>query len=240
MTLGGNATAPPATMVSLNGAFTGLRALRAALPLPSYAVRDAAPKSPPVRAFQSSATAPKDYGRRISAHDSAAKQGDDMLPLQKMFAKSASRVQPMRVGLEKPQFGVMTRGPEPLSEEEFEEAFRKRPLRGYTTNFTPYTGRTVPVVGGNVQGAIRQLNMILIDNNVRRQFRNQEWFEKPTLARRRRRQERWRRKFANAVREKVQLVRTFSYYGRILFSLPLLILCSLPIFSVTGTTRTVA
>lgn len=206
---------PITTMASLRGAFSGLGALRAALPSPHGRVGACAGVGG--RTLSTSALLAKPFdgpsqrGRHMSAHGHTPPGGDDesLEPLQKIFSQSASRsaAAPMRVSLEKPKFGIERHGPEPLTEAEFEEAFQARPLRGYTVNFTPYTGRTVPVRYGNVQAALRQLNLILKDNNVRRQYRNQEYFEKPTTARRRIKKQRHYRKFAQAVREKVQLVR---------------------------------
>lgn len=199
-------------MASLRSAFAGLDAMRAALPRTSF---NKAPSTTSMlsaqRAFHSTplnAQPPaNDEAHSATTSRGGPPRGDaSQTPLQKMFNNSAQRAKTMRVSLEKPKFGVLQRGPEPLTEADFEEAFRNRPLRGYQMNWTPYTGRTVTVQNGNVQQALRKLNTILYENNVRKQSRDQAYFEKPTLARRRIKQQRHYRKFAQAVREKVQLV----------------------------------
>jgi len=64
---------------------------------------------------------------------------------------------------------------------------------------TRYTGRSIPVREGNVLGAYYGLNSILGQNNVRRELKLGERYEKPTERRRRIQSERHRRRFAQAV-----------------------------------------
>lgn len=209
-----------ARMASLRSAFAGVYAMRAILPRTSINTVPATPKMlSGHRAFHSTRLTAQPPPNHPAGSDAApSNRGgpprDDasQTPLQKMFNNSAQRAKTMRVSLEKPKFGVLQRGSEPLTEADFEEAFRNRPLRGYQMNWTPYTGRTVTVQNGNVNQALRKLNTILYENNVRKQSRDQAYFEKPTLARRRVKQQRHYRKFAQAVREKVQLVRSFFLF----------------------------
>ncbi|KAH6918605.1 hypothetical protein BKA70DRAFT_1554640 [Coprinopsis sp. MPI-PUGE-AT-0042] len=70
----------------------------------------------------------------------------------------------------------------------------------------PYSGRSVPVRRGNVAQSIRLLDTILQKNRVRQMLRQQQRHEKRGEKLRRLRSERWRKRFANEVREKVQLV----------------------------------
>ncbi|KAF5365750.1 hypothetical protein D9758_003302 [Tetrapyrgos nigripes] len=74
------------------------------------------------------------------------------------------------------------------------------------SNITPYTGRTVKVVDGNVSLALRKLDTILTKNKVRRDVWTQRRHEKKGVKRRRLESERWRRLFAHEVRKNVHLV----------------------------------
>ena len=70
----------------------------------------------------------------------------------------------------------------------------------------PYAGRSVKVNGGNVAEAYVRLDNLLKRNFVKRTVRLTERHEKKGVKRRRLRSERWRKQFANEVRNKVQLV----------------------------------
>ncbi|KAF9564658.1 hypothetical protein CPC08DRAFT_734350 [Agrocybe pediades] len=69
----------------------------------------------------------------------------------------------------------------------------------------PYSGRTVEV-GKNLSATFRKLDAILARNQVRKQLRLTERHEKKGVKRRRLSSERWRKRFADEVRKKVQLV----------------------------------
>ncbi|TFK29917.1 hypothetical protein FA15DRAFT_187667 [Coprinopsis marcescibilis] len=70
----------------------------------------------------------------------------------------------------------------------------------------PYKGRSVRVQAGAVGDAIQRLDQILARNQVRKRLRLAERHEKRGNKLRRLASERWRKRFAFAVREKVQLV----------------------------------
>ncbi|KAF8163280.1 hypothetical protein B0H34DRAFT_316529 [Crassisporium funariophilum] len=69
-----------------------------------------------------------------------------------------------------------------------------------------YSGRSVPVLRGDLGMAFKNLDGILMRNKVRQQLRLTERHEKKGVKRRRLQSERWRRQFANEVRKKVELV----------------------------------
>ena len=93
--------------------------------------------------------------------------------------------------------------------EQLDMDFRERPTFGLTKPSTPFTGRSVsiPNVYNNTSATLyRQLSQILNRNNVRRELRLNDRYEKPNQKRRRKRSERHRRRFADMIRKKVQLV----------------------------------
>lgn len=97
--------------------------------------------------------------------------------------------------------------------EQAEADFRDRPTFGLPQPVTPRTGRTVVMMGsqnGSTATLYRQLNAVLARNQVRRELRLGERYEKPNEKRRRKRSERHRRRFRDMVRKKIQLVRYFS------------------------------
>lgn len=91
---------------------------------------------------------------------------------------------------------------------EFEEVWKYRHLRGPAQPAKPSAGRSCDIDGANVDAAkgFRYLNSILGRNNVRFELRLGERYEKPNQTRRRLRSVRHRRRFADAVRQRVQLV----------------------------------
>ncbi|KDN50819.1 hypothetical protein K437DRAFT_293524 [Tilletiaria anomala UBC 951] len=93
-----------------------------------------------------------------------------------------------------------------MTADDFEQAFRARLRRGWATPNDPTSGRSVPVGHGDVQGAYRILGSILKRNNIRGELRLGERYEKPNQMRRRKASERHRRRFADMIRKKVQLV----------------------------------
>ncbi|WFD16185.1 hypothetical protein MARU1_002221 [Malassezia arunalokei] len=101
-------------------------------------------------------------------------------------------------------------GPQPLSGmlDQLDAEFRDRPTFGLPAPSTPTTGRSVAMSTSlNHTSAVlyRQLSRILSRNNVRRELKLNERYEKPNQMRRRKRSERHRRRFADMVRKKVQL-----------------------------------
>ena len=107
-------------------------------------------------------------------------------------------------------------GPQPLSGmlDQLDAEFRERPTFGLLAPSTPTTGRSVAMSTSlNHTSAVlyRQLSRILSRNNVRRELKLNERYEKPNQMRRRKRSERHRRRFADMVRKKVQLVRITSH-----------------------------
>ena len=93
--------------------------------------------------------------------------------------------------------------------EQLDAEFRDRPTFGMASPGTPTTGRSVSVnsaFNGTSAYLYRQLSQILSRNNVRRELRLVERYEKPNQKRRRKRSERHRRRFADMVRKKIQLV----------------------------------
>jgi ribosomal protein S21 len=97
---------------------------------------------------------------------------------------------------------------EPLSDaDKFEDAWRYRYLGGPARPRKPRDGRVFEVRSNvDVGSAYSRLMSLLAKNNVRRELRLEENYEKPNQKRRRLKSERHRRRFAAAVREKVQLV----------------------------------
>ncbi|WFC95810.1 hypothetical protein MBRA1_002464 [Malassezia brasiliensis] len=95
--------------------------------------------------------------------------------------------------------------------DQLESEFRARQTIGPATPATPTTGRTVSAANsfGNSSAAMLYRNLMgtLRRNNVRRELRLEERYEKPNQKRRRLRSERHRRRFADMIRKKVQLVR---------------------------------
>ncbi|KAF8694334.1 hypothetical protein AX14_002078 [Amanita brunnescens Koide BX004] len=76
----------------------------------------------------------------------------------------------------------------------------------------PYSGRSV-FVRGDLASAFRRLDHILSRNKVRAQAVQSERHEQKGAKRRRLSSERWRRRFAHEVRQKVQLVQSIHRRG---------------------------
>lgn len=99
---------------------------------------------------------------------------------------------------------------------QLENEFRSRPTIGPPTPATPTTGRSVSASNsyGSSSAAMLYRNLMgtLRRNNVRRELRLEERYEKPNQKRRRLRSERHRRRFADMIRKKVQLVCTCCSY----------------------------
>lgn len=97
--------------------------------------------------------------------------------------------------------------------DELENEFRSRTTAGLDKPASPESGRSFSVYSSNAQGkgaaAVLYRNMMstLRRNNVRRELKLMERYEKPNQMRRRKRSERHRRRFADMIRKKVQLVR---------------------------------
>lgn len=95
--------------------------------------------------------------------------------------------------------------------DQLESEFRARPTIGPAKPATTTTGRSVSAANsyGNNSAAMLYRNLMgtLRRNNVRRELRLEERYEKPNQKRRRLRSERHRRRFADMIRKKVQLVR---------------------------------
>ena len=95
--------------------------------------------------------------------------------------------------------------------DQLENEFRARQTIGPAKPATPTTGRTVSAANsfGNSSAAMLYRNLMgtLRRNNVRRELRLEERYEKPNQKRRRLRSERHRRRFADMIRKRVQLVR---------------------------------
>lgn len=96
--------------------------------------------------------------------------------------------------------------------EELEREFRERATLGFPEPAKPTTGRSFaasPSMANKVPAAVlyRNLMATLRRNNVRYELRLGERYEKPNQMRRRKRSERHRRRFADMIRKKVQLVR---------------------------------
>lgn len=102
--------------------------------------------------------------------------------------------------------------------EQLDREFRERPTYGLATPGTPTTGRSVSVANsynGTSATLYRQLSQLLARNHVRRELKLVERYEKPNQMRRRKRSERHRRRFADMIRKKVQLVRRGSTDARL-------------------------
>ncbi|WFD32550.1 hypothetical protein MSPP1_003598 [Malassezia sp. CBS 17886] len=102
--------------------------------------------------------------------------------------------------------------------EQLEEEFRVRPTLGMQSPAKPTSGRSVSIANSNAQGnnatvLYRTLMRLLRRNNVRRELKLQERYEKPNQMRRRKRSERHRRRFADMVRKKVQLIMALKAGG---------------------------
>jgi len=81
---------------------------------------------------------------------------------------------------------------------------------------TPYSGRTESVAAEkqtSLATAWTRINRTMRMNNVKYELRMQEHFEKPGEKRRRLRSERWRRRFAEEVRRKIQLANAIRRRG---------------------------
>ncbi|KAF8636471.1 hypothetical protein AX17_003287 [Amanita inopinata Kibby_2008] len=81
------------------------------------------------------------------------------------------------------------------------------------TPMNAYSGRSVRVFNGNLTDAFRKLDGILARNKVRAQLRLGERHEQKGAKRRRLSSERWRKRFAHEVRQKVQLVQKIRRRG---------------------------
>lgn len=97
-----------------------------------------------------------------------------------------------------------------LTPEAFEDAFRNRPCKGWNAPTDSTTGRSVPVSNGDVSTAYRLMSAVLNRNQIRKELRLGDRYEKPNQERRRKMSERHRRRFADMIRKKVQLVSTDS------------------------------
>jgi len=103
--------------------------------------------------------------------------------------------------------------------DELENEFRHRPTAGLPEPATPTTGRSYSAFGSGMYGKAsapvlyRNLMSTLRRNNVRRELKLQERYEKPNEMRRRKRSERHRRRFADMIRKKVQLVMALKSRG---------------------------
>ncbi|KAF8559555.1 hypothetical protein OG21DRAFT_1502796 [Imleria badia] len=76
-----------------------------------------------------------------------------------------------------------------------------------------WTGRRLAVRNGDLQNAFQQLNLRLRQNRVAKEIALTVRHEKKGDKRARLRSERWRKRFADAVRKKVQLVSTIRRRG---------------------------
>lgn len=73
--------------------------------------------------------------------------------------------------------------------------------------FVMFSGRTRPVVNGDISAAFRSLNQTLKVNNVAKDYRTQKFHEKPSNKRVRLARERHRRRFLSGVKRLVNLVK---------------------------------
>ncbi|KAE8234847.1 hypothetical protein CF326_g95 [Tilletia indica] len=87
-----------------------------------------------------------------------------------------------------------------------DKEFRLRRSHGMLFPGEPTTGRSIAVQSGDVGRAYRTVMSILRKDDIRGELRRGERYEKPNQERRRKRSERHRRRFADLVRKKVQLV----------------------------------
>lgn len=95
--------------------------------------------------------------------------------------------------------------------DELEREFRERATLGFSEPAKPTSGRSFaasPTMANKTPAAVlyRNLMATLRRNNVRYELRLGERYEKPNQMRRRKRSERHRRRFADMIRKKVQLV----------------------------------
>ncbi|WFD04795.1 hypothetical protein MVES1_000119 [Malassezia vespertilionis] len=92
---------------------------------------------------------------------------------------------------------------------QLDQEFRGRPTLGMSSPATPTTGRSISAANtyGNNSASMlyRNLMSTLRRNNIRRELKLGERYEKPNQMRRRKRSERHRRRFADMIRKKVQL-----------------------------------
>ncbi|KAG2187499.1 hypothetical protein INT44_005188 [Umbelopsis vinacea] len=79
-------------------------------------------------------------------------------------------------------------------------------------SLAPYTGRSLNVFH-NVNNTYRKLNSILAQNNLRRELKSIEYYEKPNVARRRKKIEQNRKLFGALVRKKVALIMQMKQRG---------------------------
>jgi len=79
-------------------------------------------------------------------------------------------------------------------------------------SLAPYTGRSLNVFH-NVNSTYRRLNSILAQNNVRRELRANDYYEKPNVARRRKKIEQNKKLFGALVRKKVALIMQMKQRG---------------------------
>ncbi|KAK0555051.1 hypothetical protein OC846_000208 [Tilletia horrida] len=91
--------------------------------------------------------------------------------------------------------------------------FGRRRQHGLLKPGTPTSGRSFPVNGGDLNRAYRVMMAALRRDDIRHELRRGERYEKPNQERRRKRSERHRRRFADLVRKKVQLVMALRARG---------------------------
>ncbi|KAI9322209.1 hypothetical protein BX666DRAFT_1833417, partial [Dichotomocladium elegans] len=77
--------------------------------------------------------------------------------------------------------------------------------RDLPSSLDAYSGRSIGNVGNSMQ-AFRRLNALCNRNNIRREVRDNRYYEKPTVARRRKNIERNRKLFGAMVGKKVALI----------------------------------
>ncbi|KAI8878929.1 hypothetical protein K501DRAFT_257796 [Backusella circina FSU 941] len=81
-----------------------------------------------------------------------------------------------------------------------------------STSLDPYAGRSIGSVT-NANTAYRRLNAIISQNNVRKELRANQYYEKPNVARRRQKIESNRKLFKAMVRKKVALIMQMKQRG---------------------------
>jgi len=77
-----------------------------------------------------------------------------------------------------------------------------------------YAGRSVPVKHGDISRAMNSLSTRLRANRVQKTWKYQMRHEKKGVKRRRLKSERWRRRFADEIRRKIELVRSIQRRGQ--------------------------
>ncbi|PWY98759.1 hypothetical protein BCV70DRAFT_163846 [Testicularia cyperi] len=99
--------------------------------------------------------------------------------------------------------------------EDLEAEWATRAVYGEPTwPASPFSGRSIRVTPqSDPARAYGQLSVLLRRNNVRQELRLQQRYEKPNEERRRKKSERHRRRFADMVRQKVQLVMAIKARG---------------------------